>query len=92
MDTSHSITYIRDYPTHVSFFKKILQTHSPLISSEPTSHKNPSPRTEAQDFLVTHYDCEENEQKTLHKYAKNQVTQCQSEKQEIGTPNIVATL
>ena len=72
--------------------KNFLQTHSPLISSEPTSHKNPSPRTEPQDFLVTHYDCEENEQKTLHKYAINQVTQCQSEQQEIGTANIVAAI
>ena len=26
---------------------------------------NPSPRTGPQDLLVTHYDCEENEQKTL---------------------------
>ena len=30
---------------------------------------NPSPRTGPQDLLVTHYDCEENEQKTLHIYA-----------------------
>ena len=33
---------------------------------------NPSPRTGPQDLLVTHYDCEENEQKTLHKYATTQ--------------------
>ena len=26
-------------------------------------HTNPSPRTGPQDLLVTHYDCEENEQK-----------------------------
>ena len=31
----------------------------------------PSPRTGPQDLLGTHYDCEENEQKTLHKYAIN---------------------
>ena len=43
-------------------------------------------------MLVTHYDCEENEQKTLHKYAINQVTQCESEPQAIETTNIVATL
>ena len=30
---------------------------------------NPSPRTGPQDLLVTHYDCEENEQKTLPKSA-----------------------
>ena len=43
-------------------------------------------------MLVTHYDCEENEQKTLHKYAINQVTQCESEPQAIETTNIVATI
>ena len=36
-----------------------------LIFSE--QHTNPSPRTGPQDLLVTHYDCEENEQKTLQK-------------------------
>ena len=45
-----------------------------------------------QDLLVTHYDCEENEQKTLDKYAINQVTQCESEPQSIETTNIIATL
>ena len=55
-------------------------------------HTNPSPRTGPQDLLVTHYDCEENEQETLHKYAINQVTQCESEPQAIETTNIVATL
>ena len=43
-------------------------------------------------MLVTHYDCEENEQKILHKYAINQITQCESEPQAIETTNIVATL
>ena len=43
-------------------------------------------------MLVTHYDCEENEQKTLHKYDINQVTQCEFEPQAIETTNIVATL
>ena len=61
-----------------------------LIFSE--SNQNSSPRTEPQDFLVTHYDCEENEQKTLHKYAIKQVTQCESEPQAIETTNIIATL
>ena len=44
-----------------------------LIFSEQNT--NQSPRTGPQDLLVTHYDCEENEQKTLHKYAINRVTQ-----------------
>ena len=52
---------------------------------------NPS-RTGPQDLLVTHYDCEENEQKTLHKYAINQVTQCETEPQAIETTNVIATL
>ena len=61
------------FPNNIKFRTK--------ISSE--QHTNPSPRTGPQDLLVTHYDCEENEQKTLHKYAINQVTQCESEPQAI---------
>ena len=53
---------------------------------------NPSPRTGPQDLFVTHYDCEENEQKTLHKYAINQVSQCETESQAIETTNVIATL
>ena len=53
---------------------------------------NPSPRTGLQGLLVTHYDCEENEQKTLHKYAINQVSQCETEPQAIETTNVIATL
>ena len=61
-----------------------------LIFSEQNT--NPSPRTGPQDFLVTYYDCEENKQKTLHKYAINQVTQGESEPQARETTNIVARL
>ena len=61
-----------------------------LIFSD--KNKNPSPRTGPQDLLVTHYDCEENEQKTLQKYAINQVTQCETEPQAIETTNVIATL
>ena len=60
-----------------------------IISDQNT---NPSPRTGPQDLLVTHYDCEENEQKTLHKYAINQVSQCETEPQAIETTNVIATL
>ena len=60
-----------------------------LIFSEP--NQNPSPRTGPQDLLVTHYDCEENEQKTFHKYAINQVIHCESEPQAIETTNVIAT-
>ena len=53
---------------------------------------NPSPRTGPQDLLVTHYDCEENVQKTLHKYGITQVSQCETEPQAIETSNVIATL
>ena len=53
---------------------------------------NPSPRTGPRDLLVTHYDCEENEQKTLHKYAINQVSQCETEPETKETTNVIATL
>ena len=56
------------------------------------TNQNPSPRTGPQNLLVTHYDCEENEQKTLHKYAINQVTKCESEPQAIETTHVIATL
>ena len=62
-----------------------------LNFSKP-DHHNPSPRTGPQDSLVTHNDCEEKEQKTLYKYAINQVTQCESEQQLIETTNVIATL
>ena len=61
-----------------------------LIFSDQNT--NPSPRTGPQDLLVTHYNCEENEQKTLHKYAINQVSQCETEPQAIETTNVKATL
>ena len=61
-----------------------------LIFSDQNT--NPSPRTGAQDLLVTHYDCEENEQKTLHKYAIIQVSQCETEPKAIETTNVIATL
>ena len=63
---------------HILFF--------PIFSEQ---HTNPTPRTGPQDLLVTHYDFEENEQKTLHKHAINQVTQCESEPQAKETTNIV---
>ena len=59
------------------YLLKILIFQTPLFFtfSKP-DHNNPSLRTGSQDLLVTHYDCEENEQKPLQKYAINQVTQC----------------
>ena len=92
MDTSHSIIHTQDYPTHVVFNNASPSNPPPFTFSDSTNHKNPSPRTAPQEILVTHYDCEENEQKTLHKYAINQVTQCEFESQELETANIEATL
>ena len=60
----------------------IFQALSFFILSK-TNHNNSSSRTGSEDLLVTHYDWEENEQKTLHKYAINQITQRESEQQSI---------
>ena len=61
-----------------------------LIFSDQNT--NPSLRTVPQELLVTHYDCEENEQKTLHKYAINQVSPCETEPHALETTNVIATL
>ena len=81
LNASPSVTHFQDNPTFVLLKIFFLQI-PPIIFSEPKHHKNPSPRTR-RHLLVTHYDCEEIEQKTLHKYAINQVTQCESEPEEI---------
>ena len=81
MVTSHFITHTQDYHTQVNSRKLNLQHIFFLIFSDQNT--NPSPRTGPQNLLVTHYDCEENEQKTLHKYAINQVSQCETEPQAI---------
>ena len=90
MDISRFITHTPDYHTHVYFKDIYLSTHS--FSNFSEQHTYPSPRTGPQDLSVTHYDCEENEQKTLHKYAINQVTQCESEPLAIESTNVIATL
>ena len=74
------------------YILKIFTFHYLLFLIFSEQNQNPAPRTGPQDLLVTHYDCEENEQKTLNKYAINQVTQCESEPQAIETTNMVATL
>ena len=74
------------------YILKILTFHHIFFLMFSDQNSNPSPRTGPQDFLVTHSDCEENEQKTLHKYAINQVTQCETEPQAIETTIIIATL
>ena len=56
---------------------------SVLVHLEPTNQRKPSFRIEPQDLLVTHYDSEDHQQKIYHKHANNQITQCESEPQDI---------
>ena len=74
------------------FILKILTFQHIFFLIFSDQNTNPSPRTGLQDLLVTHYDCEENEQKTLHKYGIYQVTHCKTEPQDIETTNVIATL
>ena len=83
MVTSHFITHTQDHHTHVYSKNINISTYLFLLFSDQNT--NPSPRTGPQDLLVTHNDCEENEQKTLYKYAINQVSQCETEPQAIET-------
>ena len=74
------------------YILKILTFQHILFLKFSNQNTNPSPRTGPHVLSVTHYDCEENEQITLYKYAINQVTQCETEPQAIETANIIATL
>ena len=69
-----------------------LKTFSPLVLLEPTYHQNPFLRIRPRDLLFTHYDWEKKPTKTLHKYAINQETQCESEPQDKESTNRKATL
>ena len=90
MVTSHFIIHTQDYHTHV--YSKIINfSPTPFSSNLKSKHKPFSPHRTTR-LLVTHYDCEETEQKTLHKYAINQVSQCETEPQAIETTNVIATL
>ena len=90
MVTSHFITHTQDYHTHV--YSKNINISTHLFSNIFRPEHKSTPRKGPLDLLVTHYDCEENEQKTLHKYAINQVSQCEREPQAIETTNVIATL
>ena len=70
------------------FLKILIFQTLPFFNFSKPDPNNPSPRTGPQDLL--YYDCEENEQKTLNKYAINQVTRCESEPQSIETTNVIA--
>ena len=74
------------------YILKILTFRHILFLIFSDQNTNPSPRTGPQDLLVTHYDCEENNQKTIHKYAINQVSQCETEPQAVETTNVIAKL
>ena len=90
MVTSHFITHTQDCHTHV-YSKNFNFFPTPFSNNLKSKHK-PFPPHRTTSLLVTHYDCEENEQKTLHKYAINQVSQCETEPQAIETTNVIATL
>ena len=90
MVTSHFITRTQDYHTHV-YSKNIDFSPTPFSNNLRSEHKSFSSHRTPRP-LVTQYDCEENEQKTLHKYAINQVSQCETEPQAIETTNVIATL
>ena len=62
------------YPTHVFLILLLQNNFYLLMLLKLTVHDNPSPRSGPEYCLVTHFDCEHNQQKTLHKNAINQVT------------------
>ena len=80
MDISLFRIHTPEYHAHVSS-KDINSPDLFILKFLKHRSEQSFPRTGPQDLLVTHYDCEENEQKILHKYAINQVTQCESEPQ-----------
>ena len=65
MDIYFFVTHIQDYHTYVYF--KDLYISTPSLPNFSEQNTKSSPRTGLHDLLVTHHDCEENEQKTLHK-------------------------
>ena len=86
----HFITHTQDYHTHVYSKNFNISTH--FFSNFFDQNTNLFPRTGPLDLIVTHYDCEENERKTLRKHAINQVSQCETEPQAIETTKVIATL
>ena len=70
----------------------LIKTLSTLVLLGPIPDPNPSHRTRTQDLHVTIYDFEDNQQRTLHNYAVNQVKKCESEPQDTKSTTIVATL
>ena len=88
MVTSHFITNTQDYHTHI--YSKNINVSTHLFSNifRPKHKSFSSHRTPR--FISNTHDCEENEQKTLHKYAINQVSETQT--QAIETTNVIATL
>ena len=68
------------------------KSFSRFFHHETINHEKPSPRTGPEDLLVTNYDCDDHQQKTLHKYAINQVIQCESEPQDIESKTVIATI
>ena len=61
-----------------------------LIFSDQNT--NPSPRTGPQDLLVTHYDCEENEQKNTPQICNKSSITMRNRTTSYKTTNVIATL
>ena len=63
-------------------------------SSKPRTRSSPKPFSPNNPTKphVTHYDCEDNQQKTLHKNEINQETQCEFELQDIESTTELTTL
>ena len=68
-----------------------IKTFSLLVHLETMNHINPSPRTGPQDLLGTNYDCKDQQQRTLHKYAINKITKCEYEPQDTESATVEAT-
>ena len=58
----------------------------------PQITKTLPPQKGRQDLIASHYDWEDHQEKTPHNYAINQVTECESESQDIESGMVVATL
>ena len=91
MVTLHFITHIQDYHTHV-FSKTINFFPTPFSSNIKSKHKPFSPYRTARFISNTLRLRRKMNKKHIHKYAINQVSQCETEPQAIETTNVIATL
>ena len=86
------IIHFQDYHKQVSFNSNSNKNHFPSCFLETIPHQIPFPRIGSKDLLVTHYDCEENQQKTLPKYAINQIIRIGAARHRINNFNSYTSL